>query len=53
MAVHPTTATNLVVLLPLLAWRLRARSKRLIGHQRNSKYRPWIGMGIYALRWAW
>jgi len=49
MAVHASTTTTLIVLLPLLAWRLRARYKRLIGRQRTSKYRPWIGMGIYAV----
>lgn len=49
MALHPTPTATLIVLLPLLAWRLHARSKRLIGRQRTSKYRPWIGMAIYAL----
>lgn len=47
MAVHASTTTTLIVLLPLLAWRLRARYKRLIGRQRTNKYRPWIVMGIY------
>lgn len=57
MAIHASTTTTLIVLLPLLAWRLRARYKRLIGRQRTNKYRPWIVMGIYAalltlLSWA-
>lgn len=49
MAAAHSTAISLMVLMPLMAWRLHARSKRLIGRQRASKYRPWIGMGIYAL----
>ena len=49
MAVHASTTTTLIVLLPLLAWRLRSRYKRLIGRQRTSRYRPWVVMGIYAL----
>lgn len=49
MAVHASTTTTLLVLLPLLAWRLRARYRRLIGRQRTSKYRPWFSVGIYAV----
>lgn len=49
MAIHPSTTTALIVLLPLLAWRLHARYKRLIGRQRTNKYRPWIVMAVYAL----
>ncbi|WP_370680151.1 hypothetical protein [Comamonas sp. GB3 AK4-5] len=49
MAAHTTTAATLVVLLPLLVWRLRARWRRLVGRQRTSKYRPWISIAIYAL----
>lgn len=49
MAFHPTTTTTLLMLLPLLAWRMRSRYKRLVGRQRTSKYRPWISMGIYAV----
>lgn len=46
MALHPTTATTLIVLLPLLAWRMRSRYRRLVGRQRTSRYRPWISTGI-------
>lgn len=49
MAAHSTTAVTLIVLLPLLVWRLRSRWRRLVGRQRTSKYRPWISMAIYAL----
>ncbi|MDR2324100.1 MAG: hypothetical protein LBE51_01660 [Acidovorax sp.] len=49
MAAHASTAATLVVLLPLLAWRLRARWRRLVGRQRTSKYRPWVSIGIYSL----
>lgn len=49
MAFHPTPTVTLIVLLPLLAWRLRSRYRRLVGRQRLSRYRPWIGIGIYTL----
>ena len=48
MALHPST-TTLLMLAPLLDWRLRARYKRLVGRQRTSKYRPWVSIGIYTL----
>lgn len=49
MAVHPSSAATLIVLLPLLAWRLHSRFKRLVGRQRTSRYRPWVSMGISTL----
>lgn len=57
MAAHASTTATLIVLLPLLFWRLRARYRRLVGRQRTNKYRPWITLGIYAailgaLAWA-
>ena len=49
MAPHAPTITTWLILLPLLAWRLRARYKRLVGRQRTNKYRPWVSIGIYNL----
>ena len=49
MAPHAPTITTWLILLPLLAWRLRARYKRLVGRQRTNKYRPWVSIGIYSL----
>ena len=48
MAVH-ASSTTLIVLLPLLVWRLHARYRRLVGRQRTNKYRPWITLGIYTV----
>ena len=32
----------LVILLPLVAWRIYARVRRMVGRQRLSRVRPWI-----------
>ena len=49
MAIHASSTSTLIVLLPLLAWRLHARYRRLVGRQRTNRYRPWITLGIYAV----
>jgi hypothetical protein len=38
---------TLLVLLPLLAWRVYARFRRMVGRQRLSKIRPWITLAIF------
>ena len=42
----PSTVT-LLVLLPLLAWRVFARFRRMVGRQRLSKVRPWVTLAIF------
>ena len=42
----PSTIT-LLVLLPLLAWRVYARFRRMVGRQRLSRVRPWITLAIF------
>jgi hypothetical protein len=45
---HPHTITiiTLVILVPLLAWRIYSRFRRMIGRQKLSKIRPWITVFI-------
>jgi hypothetical protein len=38
-----------VLILALVAWRLYARSRRLIGRQRLSKWRPWVTVTLFPL----
>ena len=38
---------GLLVLVPLVAWRLYARFRRLVGRQRLSRVRPWITLTIF------
>jgi hypothetical protein len=45
-APNPSTLTLLVV-LPLLAWRVYARFRRLVGRQRLSRIRPWITLTVF------
>lgn len=40
---------TLLALTPLLAWRIRARFRRMVGRQRLSRVRPWITLAIYAI----
>jgi hypothetical protein len=45
---HPGASTvTLLVLIPLIAWRLYARFKRMVGRQRLSKVRPWITLALF------
>ena len=37
----------LLVLLPLIAWRMYARFRRLVGRQRLSRIRPWITLTVF------
>lgn len=40
---------GLLVLLPLIGWRLYARFRRLVGRQRLSRVRPWITLSVFPL----
>jgi hypothetical protein len=40
-------AITLLILLPLVAWRVYARVRRMVGRQRLSKVRPWITLAIF------
>lgn len=40
-------ALGLLVLVPLVAWRLYARYRRLVGRQRLSRVRPWITLTLF------
>jgi len=44
-ALNPSTIT-LLVLAPLLAWRIYVRFRRMVGRQRLSRVRPWITLII-------
>lgn len=37
----------LLILVPLVAWRLYARFRRLVGRQRASRVRPWITLTLF------
>jgi hypothetical protein len=41
------TTVTLLVLLPLLVWRIQARFRRMVGRQRLSKVRPWVTLAIF------
>jgi hypothetical protein len=44
----PSASTiTLLVLIPLLAWRIHARFRRMVGRQRLSRVRPWITLAIF------
>jgi FtsH-binding integral membrane protein len=42
-----SSSIALLVLLPLLAWRVYARFRRTVGRQRLSKVRPWVTIAIF------
>ncbi|MDO8652650.1 MAG: hypothetical protein Q7R66_10705 [Undibacterium sp.] len=44
----PSASTlTLFALIPLVAWRVYSRFRRLVGRQRLSKVRPWITLAIF------
>jgi hypothetical protein len=47
MAAPTLPALGVLVLLPLVAWRLYARFRRLVGRQRSSRIRPWITLTVF------
>jgi hypothetical protein len=40
-------AIGLMLLVPLVAWRMYARFRRLVGRQRLSRVRPWITLTVF------
>ena len=38
-----------IALVPLLAWRIHARFRKLVGRQRLSPVRPWVTLALYGL----
>jgi hypothetical protein len=40
-------ALGLLILVPLVAWRLYARFRRLVGRQRLSRVRPWVSLTLF------
>ena len=49
MPASPTATVTLLVLLPLIAWRVYSRFRRMVGRQRLSKIRPWITLAVFPL----
>jgi len=47
MQLPSSSTVALALLLPLLAWRIHARFKRMVGTQRLSRIRPWITLTIF------
>jgi hypothetical protein len=45
---NPSTIT-LIVLIPLIVWRVYSRIRRMVGRQRLSKVRPWITLTLFPL----
>jgi hypothetical protein len=45
----PAPGLGLLLLLPLIAWRLYARFRRLVGRQRATRVRPWITLTVFPL----
>ena len=45
-ALNPSTVT-LLVLVPLIVWRMYSRFRRMVGRQRLSRVRPWITLTIF------
>jgi Protein of unknown function (DUF1453) len=51
MEQHPAGPTTIVflVLIPLLAWRMYSRFRRMVGRQRLSRARPWLSVVLFPL----
>src|SRR4029077_3975511 len=47
MQVPQGSTLALAVLLPLIAWRVYSRFKRMVGRQRLTKYRLWIQLSLF------
>jgi len=47
MTPHATQVLVSVLIVALIAWRLHARARRLIGRQRLSTARPWINVVLF------
>jgi len=48
MTITPSTVA-IAIAVPLVAWRVYARFRRMVGRQRLSKVRPWITLTIFPL----
>lgn len=53
---HPSLV-SLAVIVPLVAWRVYSRFKRMVGRQALSRYRPWVHLVLFPtlivlLSWA-
>ncbi len=44
-----TSVLPILIMIPLLIWRLHSRVRRSIGRQTLSKVRPWITIGVFPL----
>ena len=47
MATPSAPTLVMLLLVPLLAWRVYARFRRLVGKQRLTKVRPWITLTVF------
>lgn len=47
MSAPSLPAIVLIALVPLVAWRMYARFRRLVGRQRASRVRPWITLAVF------
>lgn len=45
----PTSTLVVVVLVPLIAWRLYSRVRRLVGRQRSRAWRHWLAVVLFPL----
>lgn len=49
MAAPDNQTFALLALLPLIAWRVVARFRRMVGRQRLSRVRPWVSLAVFGL----
>jgi hypothetical protein len=49
MQAPPASTVTLLVLLPLIAWRVYSRFRRMVGRQRLSRIRPWITLAVFPI----
>ena len=47
MQTPSSTTVTLLVLFPLIGWRVYSRFRRMVGRQRLSRIRPWITLAIF------
>ena len=47
MHLPSTSALTFAVLVPLIAWRMYARLRRMVGRQRLTKYRLWVQLSLF------
>src|SRR4051794_41532983 len=49
MSAPATSTIVLLALLPMVAWRIYIRFRRMVGRQRLSRVRPWITLAIFSI----